>query len=117
MSAQDTDPTRMTDEERERLRRAFNMLPKVEGHGESALERHDNILPEWIIQIVTDPYERYETYTRGGERRTIVNGRVPESPQWITVEFVGDPESGRFLTSYQNRKLEREYGGRPWRNK
>ena len=35
---------------------------------------------------------------------------------WITVVFVGDVETGRLLTAYQNRKLEREYGGRPWLN-
>ena len=115
MSAQDTDPTGMTDEERERLRRAFNMLPKVADHGERVFERHDQVLPEWVMQIVADPYNRTEVYTERGEMRTILTGRVSESRQWLMVVFVGDPETGRFLTAYHNKRVEKKYGGRPWR--
>ena len=104
----------MTDEERARLRRAFELLPKVPGHGEEAVYRHSDVLPEWIMEIIANPYDKYEVRTRAGEQRTVLTGRVPESLQWIMVVFVGDPETGRFLTAYHNKELEREYGGRPW---
>ena len=104
----------MTDAERARLRRAFDLLPKIEGHGDTALERHTDVLPEWIMQIIADPYRSDEVYTQERERRTVLAGRVPESRQWIQVVFVSDPETGRFLTAYHNKQLEREYGGRPW---
>lgn len=106
----------LTDEERARLRQAFDRLPKVPGHGESSPVRHGDVLPEWIMQIIAHPYERNEVYTESGERRTVLNGRVSESRQWIVVVFVGDPETGRFLTAYHNRQLEERYGGRPWGN-
>lgn len=106
----------MTDEERERLRRAFESLPKAPGHGENTLERHRDIRPEWIMEIIADPYEVYESQTRAGNRSTVITGRVPESDQWIMVVFIGDPETGLFLTAYHNRQLEKRYGGRPWRN-
>lgn len=106
----------MTDDERARLRRAFELLPKASGHGESTLQRHRDIRPEWIMEIIADPYERYESYTRSGERSTVLTGRVPESAQWIMVVFIGDPETGLFLTAYHNRQLAKEYGGRPWSN-
>ena len=66
--------------------------------------------------IVASPYERYEAVTPAGERRTVLTGRVSESRQWIMLVFVGDPETGEFLTAYHNRQLEEEYGGRPWQN-
>ena len=103
----------MTDEERARLRRAFESLPKIPGHGESTFERH-KIPPEWIMEIIADPYEQYEMHTPEGERRTIIIGRVPESRQWIVVVFVGDPETGRLLTAYHDKNLMKKYGGRPW---
>ena len=114
MNAQDPRPPGLTDEERARLRRAFEALPKVTGHGETSPVRHRDVLPEWIMQIVAHPYDRDEVYTDSGERRTVLNGRVSESRQWIVVVFVGDPETGRLLTAYHNRKLEDKYGGRPW---
>ena len=114
MSSGDAGSGGMTDGERARLRRAFELLPKVEGHGETSPVRHRDVLPEWIMQIVAHPYERDEVYTETGERRTVLDGRVSESRQWIVVVFVGDPETGRFLTAYHNRKLEDKYGGRPW---
>ena len=30
------------------------------------------------------------------------------------VVFVGEPETGRFLTAYTNRGLVKKYGGLPW---
>ena len=115
MSTEEADTNHLTEEQRARLRRAFDLLPKVPHHGETVLERHDQILPEWIMQIIANPYEQMEVYTQVGERRTVLSGRVPESRQWIMVVFVGDPETGRFLTAYHNKLLERKYGGRPWR--
>ena len=48
------------------------------------------------------------------ERRTVIVGRVSESRQWIKVVFVGDPETGLFLTAYRDRRLDEDYGGPPW---
>ena len=114
MSAEGAYLSGMTDAERARLRRAFELLPKVEGHGDTALERHSDVQPEWIMEIIANPYHSDEVYTQDRELRTVLTGRVPESRQWITVVFVGDPETGLFLTAYHNKNLEREYGGRPW---
>ena len=116
MSAESPGSGGMTDAERARLRRAFELLPKVAGHGEGARRRHRDVLPEWIMQIMAYPHEQNEVYTHEGEMRTVLNGRVPECRQWIAVVFVGDLVTGRFLTAYQNRKLEDQYGGRPWMN-
>lgn len=96
-----------------RLRRAFEGLPKVHGHGETSEERHGDVLPEWVMLIIANPYERYEEY-RDGILRNILVGRVPESRQWIKVVFEGTPETGDFLTAYRDRRLDRRYGGGPW---
>ena len=114
MSAQAFRPGGMSDGERARLRGAFDLLPKVAGHGEDVLLRHASILPEWIMAIIADPREQYEVYTLEGERRTVLTSRVTESPQWIMAVFVGDVDTGNFLTAYRNNKLEGRYGGRPW---
>lgn len=114
MNASDSRPPGLTGDERARLRRAFELLPKVEGHGDTALQRHGDVLPEWIMEIIANPYRSDEVYTQEGERRTILTGRVTESSQWIMVVFIGDPETGRFLTAYHNKNLVKEYGGRPW---
>ena len=52
MSAEGADLSGMTDAERARLRRAFELLPKVEGHGETTPVRHRDVLPEWIAEAV-----------------------------------------------------------------
>lgn len=101
-------------DETARLRRAFDELPKVPGHGDDTLERHHNIQPEWVMRIIAEPYHRYEEMDPAGERQTIIVGRVLESNQWIKLVFVGDPETGSFLTAYNDRRLETRYGGRPW---
>ena len=100
--------------ENARLRRAFDAMPKVPVHGETTPQRHSSVRPEWIMRIIADPYERYEVHTPAGERRTILTGRVPESRQWIMLVFVGDPETGAFLTAYHKKQLAKVYGGRPW---
>ena len=98
-----------------RLRRAFDAIPKIAGHGELFEDRHQDVLPEWIVQIISDPYDQYEEYD-DGELRTILVGRVPQSRQWIEVVFVGDPATGALLTAYKDRRLAHRYGGRPWLN-
>lgn len=104
-----TDPTEIR-----RLREAFERMPKAPEHGETALSRHSDILPEWIVQVIESPYDRYEEYTSSGERRTIIVGRVAQSQRWIKVVFIGDPETEELLTAYHDRRLTKKYGGRPW---
>ena len=103
-----------TSDENTRLRQAFDRMPKIPGHGETALGRHRSIRKEWVMRVIAEPYERYETITTDGERRTILTGQVPETNHWIMVVFVGAPETGRFLTAYTNRGLIKKYGGLPW---
>ena len=85
------------------LRRAFDHMPKIPGHGETVLGRHTSIRKEWVMKIIAEPYERYEVVTTDGEHRTILTGRVPESNHWIMVVFVGNPETGLFLTAYRTK--------------
>ncbi len=101
-------------EEIARLRRDFDALPKVPGHGDSALRRHPNIRPEWVMQILREPFHRYEEIGSNGQRHTIIVGRVPELNQWIKIVFIGEPGTGALLTVYNDRRLEDQYGGRPW---
>ena len=102
--------------ENERLRREYDALPKVPVHGERAAERHPDIRPEWVMQVIYDPYDRWQRIMEDGELRTILVGRVLPFSQWIVVVFSGDEITGELLTHYANRQLESEYGGRPWRN-
>ena len=102
-----------------RLRRAFDALPKVQGHGDHAVIRHPNIKPEWVMQILREPFHRYEFHRyeelgRDRQWHTIVVGRVPESNQWIKLVFISEPEKEALLTVYNDRRLEKRYGGRPW---
>ena len=87
-----------------RLRREFDALPKVSDHGEQALRRHGNILPEWVMQIIADPFETFKELDEKGREYTIITGRVPESSRWIRVVFAGDPDTGTFLTAYNDRR-------------
>jgi len=98
-----------------RLRQDYEDLPKTEMHGVSTAERHPDVRPEWVIQIMAEPYERFEEY-RAGTRMTVLVGRVPQASQWIRLVFVGDPETGLFHTAYRDRRLAERYGGRPWQN-
>ncbi len=102
------------DDEIARLREAFTRLPKDIGHGDSVLIRRSDVRPEWVMQVIEDPHDRYEESRPGMERRTVIVGRVSESRQWIKVVFVGDPETGLFLTAYRDRRLDEDYGGPPW---
>ena len=96
------------------LRQAYDRMRKAPRHGESALKRHSEIRPEWVMRILADPFDRFEETDFDGERITIIIGRVLESSQWIKLVFIGDPETGAFLTAYNDRRLEKRYGGRPW---
>jgi hypothetical protein len=66
------------------------------------------------MQIIADPFETFEDRDEHGRAYTIITGRVPESSQWIRVVFVGDPDTGVFITAYNDRRLVARYGGRPW---
>ena len=101
-------------DEMARLRREFDALPKVLGHGDSALIRHPNIRPEWVMRILREPFHRYGEIGDDGQQHTIVVGRVPQLNQWIKIVFIGEPETGHLLTVYNDRRLESQYGGRPW---
>lgn len=91
-----------------RLRQDYEDLPKTEMHGVSATERHPDVFPEWVMQIISEPYERFEEY-RAGTRMTVLVGRVPQASQWIRLVFVGDPETGLFHTAYRDRRLAERY--------
>ena len=78
------------------------------------MDRHPGIRPEWVMQIIADPYDQYVDTRPGSEPKTVIVGRVPESRQWIKVVFLGSPETGLFLTAYHDHRLEDDYGGRPW---
>ncbi len=93
----------------EQLRREFYALPKTSPHGMEQQIRHPDIRPEWIMRIIKNPYERWLD-----RNQTILAGRVPEFNRWIKVVFTGSPESGFFHTAYADRRLESDYGGRPW---
>ena len=96
------------------LRQAYDRMRKAPRHGESAQARHSEIRPEWVMRIIANPHDRFEEINSKGERKTIIIGSVPESGQWIKVVFLDDPETGSFLTAYNDRRLEKRYGGRPW---
>lgn len=102
-----------TPEEDQRLRSAFARLPKTPRHGATLAERHGDVLPEWVMRIIADPYDRY-TEINDGREITILVGRVPASRRWIKVIFIGTPETGQFHTAYRDRRLDRQYGGGPW---
>lgn len=103
-------------DENAQLRLAFDIMRKIPSHAGDWDERHGDVRKEWVMNVIFNPHERYEEYPRG-ELRTILVGRVPESPQWIKVVFVGTPETGAFLTAYRDRRLNRRYGGGPWEAK
>lgn len=107
--------TEHDDQEIARLRLAFDAMPKVQAHGEETFERHPDIRPKWIMKIVEEPYDQFETY-RNGRRRTVIVGRLPQLRQWVSVVFDGEPATGVFLTAYQDSRLTKRYGGRPWQN-
>ncbi len=68
------------------------------------------------MRVIEHPYDRWSELTLDGQIRTFLVGRVPQISQWIKVVFIGYPDTGELLTAYQDRRLERRYGGRPWEN-
>jgi hypothetical protein len=46
--------------ENRRLRPEYEQLPKVPGHGGSATVRHADVPPEWIMRVITEPYDQWE---------------------------------------------------------
>ena len=69
------------------------------------------------MRIIQEPYDQWqEVNPNNGEVRTILAGRVRESNQWIRVVFAGTGDSREFITAYQDRRLSKKYGGRPWQN-
>ena len=100
-------------DETARLRRSFDGLPKVPGHGETLEERHGDVLPEWVMLVIANSHEKYEEYI-DGVLYTVLVGRVPESRQWIKVVFLGSSDAGEFVTAYRDRRLDSRYGGGPW---
>ena len=107
-------------EERRRLQRRFSELRKADRSIEGNLkDRHPEMKPEWVIQVMEDPYEYEVATSLRGERRTIMYGRVPEYGQWLSVVFIGDigndgVDNLVLLTAYPDKRLEKKYGGRPW---
>lgn len=99
-----------------RLRRQYAALPKTRHGGETTEERHKEIRPEWVVSILNAPHDRWQETDRNGEPMTVLVGRVPEYNRWIKLVFYGTPEAGEFHTAYPDRRLEKDYGGRPWRN-
>ena len=107
----------MTEDEIRRLREEFEALPKT-AHGETALTRHPDIHPEWVILITREPYDQWNDIDHDtGEPVIILVGRVPARNQWVKVVYKGNSlETGRFETAHFDRRLRRKYGGRPWGN-
>ena len=103
------------DEESLRLRQEYEALPKTPAHGAETELPHPNIRPEWVMRIIDAPNDQWEEIARG-EVRSILVGCVAQFNQWIVVVFIGDTNAGVFHTAYADRRLERRYGGRPWRN-
>ena len=54
MSEAQPDPRDSADEI-VRLRREFDEMPKVPGHGTSLGERHGDMRKEWVMSIIADP--------------------------------------------------------------
>jgi hypothetical protein len=67
------------------------------------------------MQVVGAPYDQWEEVMPDGEVRTILVGRVPQFNQWIKIVFIGAIGAGELHTAYAGRRLERRYGGRPWK--
>ena len=96
----------------------YNALQKASRSTESELAlRHSEINPEWMIEIIDNPYDFWIETQPNGERRTIFAGRIPEQRQWIKVVFSGDSDDVndlKLITAYFDKRLAKRYGGRPW---
>ena len=108
-------PPEISPQERLRLRQAYEALPKTL-HGDRIGNRHRDVHPEWVISVLENPYQEWNEINPQGEHVTIIVGRVPECRQWIKLVFVGTLNSMELQSAYQDRRLERRFGGRPWRS-
>ena len=66
-------------------------------------EPHDDVMPEWIENILTAPYHQ-ETDPRDG--RELYYGWVDEVKKWVKVVVDED----RLHTAYMHRRLVRRFG-------
>ena len=97
-------------DEIERLRREFDRLPKTE-HAKDVLERHPEVRPEWVMQVIEAPYEEWTENDARGRRSRVIAGRVAGASQWIKV--IINPQ-GLLITAHFDHHLEDRFGGRPW---
>ena len=100
------------EKERQRLLRVYEALPKS-SHGSNFHERHPEILPEWVANIIENLHERLTARWEDGDSRTLLVGRIEGFGQWMVVVLLVD---GTLLTAYPDRRMEARYGGRPWQN-
>ena len=100
----------MENSDSEQLRREYEALPKNIHH---IVNQHRELNPEWIMQVIKEPHDQWPEVMDNGEVRLILVGRVARFHQWIKVVLT---ETGELLTAYADRRLERDYGGRPWQN-
>ena len=97
-------------DENARLRRAFDLLPKTD-HAKDVFERHPEVRPEWVMQIIENPYDEWTETDARSRRSRVIAGRVAGASQWIKV--ILNPQ-GQLVTSHFDHHLEDRFGGRPW---
>ena len=110
-----SDAENAADAETRRLRLAYAALPKT-GHGQVTPIRHSDVQPEWVIQIIENPYDQWPENGPHGEERIALAGRIPGFSQWIRVVFVKGDGVNLLHTAFADHRLARKYGGRPWRD-
>lgn len=108
-------PTCNRANERRRLRREYDALPKSL-HGQQTTSRHPQIKPEWVVQVINNPYDQKEGVTSRGEPAIILAGRVPEYRHWIKVVLLKTTKGPEYHTAYPDRRLNKIFGGGPWQN-
>ena len=93
-----------------RLRQQFEAVPKT-AHGETLLDRHGEVQPEWVMMVMETPYDHWtESRSSTGERVDIFVGRVQSWHYWLKVVLV----NGKLETAYSDWRLNGTYGGPPW---
>ena len=108
-------PSNESDVDKERLRQEYEALPKTP-HGDESGTGTRDVHPEWVISVLENPYQEWNEINSQGEYVTIIVGSVPECRQWIKLVFIGTLNSMELQSAYQDRRLERRFGGRPWRS-
>ena len=93
-----------------RLRQQYDDMPKT-AHGETILDRHSEIRPEWVPMIMAAPFDRWMENRPGtGEQVDIVVGRITGWHYWVKIVLV----DGKLETAYSDWRLNGAYGGSPW---